>query len=217
MHSTAAPTEQTLHESIYARLRAALTYKNAPSVRALAWADYREEWHVERGWEGLTGPLAAYHLTVDVPRLLKQAAETLAGRVGPGESKRARDQIAYAIDAQATALGWRYIRGTEGLVDALKAAKVTPSQLQQFLTKRENFLSTFMPLLDAAWVANKYTPCREPVEAALRMFIAEMHTLSDWRARIGSAGEVAIMREYLADAEDALNDRQGGDLYEQKG
>lgn len=163
-------------EGMYARLQSKLTWDTPPSEMMGAWANLRRELFIEPGLEGLTGPDATYHLIQDVPEYLLSAASLLAGHEDMPHRHRPRNAMAY----MSKGMGYRYIRGVEGLTDALKAARVPYGELAKFQIAREVFTTEMVRKANAAWEVNDHGENPLAVLTVLKMFVEEMYALQGW-------------------------------------
>lgn len=205
LHDT--PQGRARVESIYARLRSKLTPLTPPSEVIGAWANLRQELYVEPGLEGLTGPAATYHLIGDVPDYLLSAAELLTGRGFVSLDVSTHMAPRAAMGYLSKGMGWRYLRGVDGIADALCARRVSPAEIAKFQANRMSFAGEFVRKANAAWEVNDQGENPAAVMTVLTMFMEEMFALAGWLEVAGKGGESDALKRNLDNAMHVL--RQG--------
>lgn len=187
-------------------LRARLANNPGPAERSRAYSDHRRTVYVETQREGLDGPDAIYHLKHSA-QLISEAAWMLAGTSFESAQTRLRDRPAVALRIVAMAHGWRYVRGVEGLTDALKANGVG---VARFLESRAAFEGEFELRATVAHFANDAQgDCPAAVVKVIRMFIEELRELAGWLESPGvfmGVGTAGAIEGSLHGAEVALAD-----------
>lgn len=188
------------HEELCRALDAA---PRVSAARILAWDTYRTNEFRAQGREGLGGPYAVYHFQ-DTAQTLMRAAFTLRDPCYAHDAERDR----YAINQLENALGWRYMRGAEGLRDLL-ASEGKRQASAEALAECGEFASKFASHLQAAHDAGEFeASTRRPlIVSAIRAFAYELMNVADWLEDTRQASLGPLVR---ADARWALDelDRQ---------
>ncbi len=157
-----------------------LNRSTGPVSQSRAWAKYRKTIYTDRGLEGLTGPRAVYHFD-DVRQHLFNAIGMLAkGDIGLAPWQWPAQTMKIIMRAH----GYRYLRGVQGLADAIKEA--CPARLSQYLDEREAFDAEFKLRATAASITNEDGECPAAVVKVLQMFADELRALGVWLTRVRS-------------------------------
>lgn len=180
------------------RLRAKLRNTD-PLTEAAAWYEFRHERFVEPGLEGLSGPDAVYHFNY-VVRYISSAAHTMAGFT-LGAPTPATQRPTVALSTLGKGYGWRYIRGIEGLHDALESHGAR----ERFDIQCNEFADRFERQLEAASTVNARGENPNAATEAVRMFAHQMLKLCDWLEITPEASWCLMLRPQLEAALETLH------------
>lgn len=172
------PQGRAHHGAIAARLRAHLHNKPDPMTQAAGWWEYYVERYVEPGLEGLSGPDACYHFK-DAALYVYLAMTALYGLGFDAFTPPSKRQDR-ALALLAKGYGRRYVRGLQGLSEALTEHGASKRDLDLFDAQGEAFSAAFERQLTAAHNVNLITPTPSAVADAISLFARELLRVCDW-------------------------------------
>lgn len=202
---------RTRLQEMEARLHRRTKRSNLPSEMAHAWAEYRQERYVGTDMEGLSGPDACYHFT-DAADYITYATDAITGTGWDGAFLPVRKRPVDALRWLAKGYGYRYIRATDGLRDALISESASHDLIERYDKGRKEFMEKFEPLLDAAQLVNARGENPQAARSAVVMFADELDTICGWLEMIGNSGQAAVIQQGLTAAMKRLtsHDRDSG-------
>lgn len=186
-------------QEMEARLQRRAKRSNLPSELAHVWAEYRQERYVETGMEGLSGPDACYHFT-DAADYITYATDAITGTGWDGAFLPVRKRPVEALGWLAKGYGYRYIRATDGLRDALISKGASQDLIEKYDKGRKEFMEKFESLLDAAKLVNARGENPQAARSAITMFADELYTICEWLEAVGNTGQAAVIQQGITAA-----------------
>ena len=184
------------------RLHRILDADPGPATQSDAYKAYRQTVFIDRGLEGLTGADATYHLK-DAASIFCTAAEILV-KGGDFALIPNRKRPRSALECLAYAHGYRYVRGVQGVADAIAAAR--PSSLAAFQAERTAFDMEYQARASAAYITNEQGECPAAVAKVLQLMADELRQLASWLERFGRVAEGTYFLSRVEAAESLLDE-----------
>ena len=149
--------------------------------------------------EGLSGPAACYHFT-DAADYITYATDAITGTGWDGAFVPVRKRPVEALDWLVKGYGYRYIRATAGLRDALISEGASQGLIEKYDKGRKEFMEKFEPLMDAAQLVNASGENPHAARSAVIMFADELDTICGWLEVVGNIGQAAVIQQGLTAA-----------------